>query len=71
MKIELIEDWRKAWRFATVQWSTFVLFIPDIYNGIAAMGWLDELPGSVKWLVRGIGAVGIIARVTRKANVAP
>ncbi|MNC79139.1 hypothetical protein D3C75_1315410 [compost metagenome] len=40
-----------------------VTVFPDIYDAIAAMGWMDELPDPAKWSIRALGALGVIARV--------
>jgi uncharacterized membrane protein len=66
MKLELIEGWRRAWKFASVQVFALVALLPDIYNGVAALGWMDELPEAAKWTIRTAGAVGVVARIVRK-----
>ena len=71
MKLELIENWRRAWKFASVQVFAFIALMPDIYNGIAALGWMDELPEPAKWVIRGLGAAGVVARVLRRKQPEP
>lgn len=66
--MKLIDEWKTAWRLASVQLFAVVAVLPDIYNGIAAFGWLDELPGPAKWILRGLGAAGIIARVIKQGE---
>lgn len=63
MKLQLIDDWRKAWKLASVWVFGLVTLFPDIYDAIAAMGWMDELPELAKWSIRGLGVLGVIARV--------
>ncbi|KMM77069.1 hypothetical protein ACP93_02585 [Xanthomonas sp. NCPPB 1128] len=71
MKVELIEDWRRAWKLASVQVFAGIALLPDIYNGVAALGWMDELPGPAKWIIRSMGAAGVIARIVRQNSPAP
>ncbi|AUJ13408.1 hypothetical protein [Xanthomonas oryzae] len=66
MSIELIENWRRAWTLASVQVFAGIVLLPDLYNGVAALGWLEELPGPAKWVIRGLGALGVVARIVRK-----
>lgn len=63
MKLQLIDNWRKAWKLASVWVFGLVTLFPDIYDAIAAMGWMDELPDQAKWSIRALGAMGVIARV--------
>ncbi|MCU1054178.1 hypothetical protein JAK47_06470 [Stenotrophomonas maltophilia] len=63
MKLQLIDDWRKAWKLASVWVFGLVTLFPDAYDAIAAMGWMDELPDPAKWSIRALGAMGVIARV--------
>ncbi|AUJ12384.1 hypothetical protein BVV20_09465 [Xanthomonas oryzae pv. oryzae] len=66
MSIELIENWRRAWTLASVQVFAGIVLLPDLYNGVAALCWLEELPGPAKWVIRGLGALGVVARIVRK-----
>ncbi|KOR44291.1 hypothetical protein ADT25_11080 [Xanthomonas oryzae] len=66
MSIQLIENWHRAWKFASVQVCTGIVLLPDIYNGVAAFGWLEELPGPAKWVIRALGALGVVARIVQK-----
>ena len=63
MKLQLIDDWRKAWKLASVWVFGLVCLFPDMYDAIATMGWMDELPDPAKWSIRALGAMGVIARV--------
>lgn len=71
MKLELIEGWRRAWKFASVQMFAAIALLPDIYNGVAALGWMDELPEPAKWVIRAAGALGVVARIVRKKQPEP
>ncbi|HIE5511422.1 TPA: hypothetical protein ACXNQL_000622 [Stenotrophomonas maltophilia] len=65
MKVELIDGWRRAWKLASVWVFGLVCLFPDMYDAIAAMGWMDELPEPAKWSIRALGAVGVVARVLK------
>ncbi|MGE6331813.1 hypothetical protein [Stenotrophomonas sp. NPDC077659] len=65
MKVELIDGWRRAWRLASVWVFSLVALFPDIYDAIAALNWMDELPDPAKWSIRALGAIGVIARVLK------
>jgi hypothetical protein len=62
----LIDDWRRAWRLFSVQLFALVALFPDMYDGIAALGWMDQLPEQARWAIRAMGAVGIVARVIKQ-----
>lgn len=63
MKLQLIDNWRRAWKLASVWVFGLITLFPDIYDAIAAMGWMDELPDPAKWSIRALGTLGVIARV--------
>lgn len=63
MKLQLIDNWRKSWKLASVWMFGLVTLFPDVYDAIAAMGWMDELPSPARWSIRVLGAIGVIARV--------
>lgn len=62
MKIKLIEEWKVAHKYWTTRIFAIVLLFPDIYSGIVALGWSEELPEPAKWTLRAIGAIGLVAR---------
>ncbi|WP_295548596.1 hypothetical protein [uncultured Pseudacidovorax sp.] len=66
MKLRPIPEWKKAAKLASVQVFAVLGLFPDIYNGIAALGWLEELPPTAKWCIRGLAAIGIAARLIRQ-----
>lgn len=71
MGIRLIEDWRKAWKLHSVQVFAVILLFPDLYAGIAAMGWLEQAPAPFTWSVRALGAIGVVARVLSQRSIPP
>ena len=65
-RVELIHDANRFYKFASV-WVFFLIgCMPDFYNGIASMGWADEVPGPLKWSIRGLAAAGVAARVLKR-----
>lgn len=66
MKLQPIPDWKRAGKLASVQVLTLLVLFPDIYNGIAALGWLEELPIAAKWCIRVLAAIGIAARLIKQ-----
>ena len=64
--IQLIENWKHSWKLASVQVYVLIGAMPDIYNAVAALGWIDQLPGAAMWVVRGMAAMGIAARVIKQ-----
>lgn len=71
MKLQLIDGWHRAWKLASVWVFGLVTVFPDIYDAIAAMGWMDELPEPAKWSIRGLGALGVVARVLKSRSKPP
>lgn len=67
----LIDDWRRGWRLFSVQLFALVALFPDIYDGIAALGWIDQLPEQARWCIRVLGAAGIAARVIKQRPKEP
>lgn len=66
--IPLIDNWRQCWRLASVQVYMLIAAMPDIYNAVAALGWIDQLPAAAMWIVRALAALGIAARVIKQKN---
>jgi len=61
-----VADVSKWWKMWSVWIFGAVGVLPDAYNSIAAMGWLDELPTPAKWILRGLAATGIVFRLMRQ-----
>ena len=55
--MELIDDWKQAWKKFSVQAFIVLAAMPDIYGGVQSLGWLDDkaVPQSFVWAIR-IGA---------------
>lgn len=66
MKLQFIPEWKRAGKLASVQVLALLVAFPDIYNGIAALGWLEELPTVAKWCIRVLAAFGIAARLIKQ-----
>lgn len=66
VRIGLIEDASKFYKLASF-WAFLVIgAMPDIYNGIASLGWMDQVPERFTWILRGLVAGGIAVRVLRR-----
>ena len=46
-----------------------IMAMPDIYNAVAALGWIEQLPEPAMWVVRGLAAAGIAARIIKQKSV--
>ena len=66
IRIGLIDDAGKAYKLASVWAFVLIGAMPDIYNGIAAMGWVDQVPERFTWILRGCAAAGIVVRVLKQ-----
>lgn len=62
----LIDDVKNLWKLYSVWAFTAIGAFPDVYNGIASMGWADEIPPTAKWLLRGLAGFGIFLRVMKQ-----
>lgn len=67
--IQLIDNWRQCLKLASVQVYVLIAAMPDIYNAIAVLGWVEQLPGPAMWTVRGLAASGIAARIIKQKSV--
>jgi hypothetical protein len=69
----LVSDWRQAWKWLSVQAFVLVGVMPDLYNGIVAMGWLDDplVPAHLRWALRILGGVGILLRLLNQQRKPP
>ena len=66
---QFISDLRHAWKLYSVWAFAVIGAFPDVYNGIASMGWTDEIPGTAKWVVRGLASVGIFVRIMKQQGL--
>lgn len=69
----LIDDWHKGWKKLSVWAFALIGVSPEIYAGIAAMGWLDDqaVPQTFVWSLRSMAALGIVARHLRQGKCEP
>lgn len=65
-RLGLIDDARRFYKLASFWVFVFIGAMPSIYDGISAMGWVDQVPPKFAWVIRGMAAVGIAARVLKK-----
>lgn len=65
-KIELIANWKHAWKMTSVWVFIIVGAFPDIYNAVVAAGFHDELPPLAANCLRGMAIVGIGLRVIKQ-----
>lgn len=66
MKLQAIPEWKRAYKLASVRVLAVLVVFPDIYNAIAALGWLEELPIPAKWSIRILAGLGIAARLIKQ-----
>lgn len=59
----LIPEYKSCWKLASIQVFSFLLLFPDLFEYAHTFGWVDELPDTVKWSLRGIAVLGIFARL--------
>lgn len=66
--MKLISDWRGAWKLLSVWAFALIGAMPDFYNGLAAMGWIESIPDPAIWTIRVMAGLGIAARLIRQFN---
>lgn len=64
--MDIIHDWRNAWRFGSVWLFAIIAAMPELYNTIAALGFMDEAPPAFVWTVRGLAVVGLVTRFVKQ-----
>lgn len=69
VRIGLIDDAHKFYKLASFWVFVFIGAMPSIYDGIAAMGWVDQVPPKFAWIIRGLASAGIVVRVLKKRGV--
>ena len=71
INIELVPEWKQFWKMASFWVYVVIGAMPDIYSGLTAAGLLDEgaLPPFVVYVIRGLAAVGIIARLIKQKSL--
>ena len=68
-KLTLIEEWRQAWKLASVQIFAVILILPDLYDYAHTLGWTDQLPEGFTWVVRGAALFGMVMRLLKQNSV--
>jgi len=72
--VRLIDKWQEGWKLYSAWAWAFVLALPDLYNGMATMGWLDSMadtPNTLKWIIRGAAVVGLASRFISQTKPKP
>ena len=67
--MQLIENWKQCWKMASMWVYMLFMAMPDVYNAIAALGWVEQLPEPAMWTVRAMAAIGIAARIIKQKSV--
>jgi len=67
--MKLIDDARQWWKIGSVWMFVLIGFFPDLYDGVSAMGWLDQLPGAAKWSIRALASAGIAVRLIKQKKL--
>lgn len=73
VEVALIDNWKNAWRFLTVQFMAFVAIAPDIYNFLVAQNWIDidPAPGSLSATLKIVATICIFLRMVKQNIPAP
>lgn len=66
--ILLIDEIKHCWKALSVWALVLVGAAPDIYQGVVAMGWLDDegVPPAFVWSIRTLAVLGIVGRYIRQ-----
>ena len=67
--MKLIDNWRQCWKMASIRVYALIGLMPDIYNAIAAYGWLDQIPDPAMWVIRVMVAAGIASRIIKQSGL--
>lgn len=72
LRLRLIDDWRKAYKFATIQFATFFVFLfglgPSLVNSWSFIpdDLKNALPqGTARWLALAAFLLTLLGRVTK------
>ena len=65
-RIEIIAQWKHAWKLTSVWVFLVIGAFPDIYNAVIAAGLHDEIPESAKMYLRGLAVIGIALRLIKQ-----
>jgi hypothetical protein len=63
-----IDDLNQAWKKFSVLMFVFITALPDAYQLAQTAGLLDfeQVPDNFKWLVRGLGILGLYLRLVKQ-----
>lgn len=68
-KLQLIAEWKHAWKLTSVWVFLAIGAFPDIYNAVIAAGLHDELPDTAKACLRALAILGIALRLIKQKAV--
>lgn len=69
MKFTFIDNIKHSWKLWSVWFFIIIGIAPDLYNGISAMGWLDEAPKAFVWTIRALSVMGLASRLIKKKRL--
>ena len=61
-----ITELNEAWKLWSIYFFAAIGSLPDAYNLVATMGWVDQVPHAIIWPIRILAAGGIMARLMRQ-----
>lgn len=66
--ITLIDDWKKAWRWYSTYALLFISLLPDLFNGLAAGGYLDGTPieREFSWALKLVTGGAFLLRIIKQ-----
>lgn len=64
----IVDEWKHLWKSFSVWALLLIGAAPDIYSGVAALGWLDDegVPPAFIWTLRILAALGIAGRFVKQ-----
>lgn len=67
-KVQLIDNWKSAWRFASIWMMAAMAIMPELYNLAISMGVLSEdtSPGALVRLMQIMSFLGIAIRMIKQ-----
>lgn len=68
IKVELIDDWKSAWRFISIWVMAFMAILPELYQLAISMGVLSEetAPGALVRIMQALSFIGIAMRMIKQ-----
>lgn len=68
-KFTLIDNWRQAWKLASIRIFAVILILPDVYEYAHTLGWTEELPENFTWIIRGAALLGVVVRLLKQPTI--